>query len=268
MKVNENLTMAERMKAAIVAKIVRAGLVAERDASRIRLSDVPYFIDWATGFGGIWLVGETTAGEEFFYTPGQWNALDDATRAARLSRAAGMLFRAHGQEFVIALQDCLDTYAWCPQPDEGDTPVRVEITNKSGLLGAAIDFDGPGNTTALLATESPAAAAAVGYKATGIYGASLADWYLPSFGQWLSIFAYRNRVNAALKSFFGVNNYITQATFWTSTPADNIRAWIFSNPGTASCVTGSNNALRTTSNKVRACSQYKCTKRFMIYGKD
>lgn len=267
MKVNENLTMAERMKAAIVAKIVQAGLVAEGDASRIRLSDVPYFIDWATGFGGIWLVGETVAGEEFFYSPEQWAALDDATRAARLSRAAGMLFRAQGQEFVIALQDCPETYTWCPEPED-DTPVQVEITNKGGSMSAAIDFDGPGNTAALLATDSPAAIAAVNYKTTGIHGAALADWYLPAFGQWSLVFAYRNRVNAALKSFFGVNTYIAQATFWSSTAQDNIRAWPLSNPGTTSYLHSPSGSLRTTLNKVRSCSQYKCTKRFMIYGKD
>lgn len=266
MKVNENLTMAERMKAAIVAKIVRAGLVAERDASRIRLSDVPYFIDWATGFGGIWLVGETTAGEEFFYTPEQWNALDDATRGERLSRAVGMLFRAQRKEFVFALQDCPGTYAWCLTSEDGTTP-QVEITPRGGSQGAVIDFNGQENTTALLSVASPAAKAAVDYKATGIHGAAAADWYLPAFGHWALIFAYRNKVNAALKTFFGTNNYIAQATYWSSTPSDSIRAWTLPNPGTASCITNPNNPLRTTSNKVRACSQYKCTKRYLIHGK-
>ncbi len=268
MKVNENLTLAERMKAAIVAKIVRAGLVPEGEAQRITLADVPYFMDWATGFGGIWLVGETEAGEEFFYTPDQWNTLDDATREARLKRAAGMLFRAKGQEFTIALQDCPDSYMWCPEIPEDAEQIVVDIINRGGSQWAAIDFDGQKNTDALLAVDSPAAIAAVKYKETGIHGAALADWYLPAFGHWTLIFAYRNKVNAALKAFFGTNNYLTQATFWSSTPADTIRAWTLPNPSTTAYETSGSNFLRTAQYKVRACSQYKCNKRFMIYGKD
>lgn len=268
MKVNENLTLAERMKAAIVAKIVRAGLVPEGDAHRITLADVPYFMDWAAGFGGIWLVGETEAGEEFFYTTEQWNALDDATREARLKRAAGMLFRAKGREFIIALQDCPDSYAWVPEVPEDAEQIVVDITIRGGVQWAAIDFDGQKNTDALLAVESPAATAAVKYKETGIHGAALADWYLPAYGHWALIFAYRNKVNAALKAFFGTNNYLTQASFWSSTPATTHHAWILPNPSTTAYGTGGSNPLRTTPYKVRACSQYKCNKRFMIYGKD
>lgn len=268
MKVNENLTLAERMKAAIVAKIVRAGLVQEGEAQRITLSDVPYFMEWATGFGGIWLVGETEAGEEFFYTIDAWNALEDATREARLKRAAGILFRARGQEFTIAMQDCLDTYAWCPEVPEDADQIVVNIPIRNGTQFAATDFNGLSNTAALLAVESPAAIAAVKYKETGIHGAELADWYLPGYGHWSLIFAYRNKINVALKAFFGVNNYLTQASFWTSTPADSLRAWVLPNPSTTAYTTGGSNPYRTAQYKVRACSQYKCNKRFMIYGKD
>lgn len=268
MKVNENLTLAERMKAAVIAKIVRTGLVPEGEAHRITLADVPYFMEWATGFGGIWLVGETEAGEEFFYTPDQWNALDATTREARLKRAAGMLFRAKGQEFTIALQDCPDSYAWCPEVPEDAEQIVVDITIRNGSQWAAIDFNGQENTDALLSVDSPAAIAAVKYKETGIHGAALADWYLPAYGHWALIFTYRNRVNAALKAFFGTNYYLTQATFWSSTPSDSIRAWTLPNPSSATYGTSSSNPLRTAQYKVRACSQYKCNKRFMIYGKD
>lgn len=268
MKVIENLTLAERMKAAIVAKIVRAGLVPEGEAHRITLADVPYFMEWATGFGGIWLVGKTEAGEEFFYTTEQWNALDDATREARLKRAAGMLFRARGQEFTIALQDCPDSYAWSPEVPEDAERIVVNIPNRSGVGSATIDFNGQKNTDALLAVESPAATAAVKYKETGIHGAGLADWYLPAYGHWALIFAYRNKVNAALKAFFGTNNYLTQATFWSSTPYDNERAGALSNPSATLYGAHYSNPLRTMQYKVRAVSQYKCTKRYMIYGKD
>lgn len=262
MKVNENLTLAERMKAAVVAKIVRAGLVQEGDAGRITLADVPYFLEWATGFGGIWLAGETEAGEEFFYTPDQWNALDDATRETRLKRAAGMLFRARGQEFTIALQDCPETYAWCAED------IRPDISLKSGIYAAVIDNNGVGNTAALLAIDSPAAIAAVGYKEIGIHAAALADWYLPAHGQWWLIFSWRNRINAALKTFFGTNNYLTQAIFWSSTPYTNEHAWVLSNPSTTSFGAGGDTKIHTEQCKVRACSNYKCTKRFMIYGKN
>lgn len=262
MKVNENLTLAERMKAAIVAKIVRAGLVPEREAQCITLADVPYYMDWATGFGGIWLVGETEAGEEFFFTPDQWNGLEDNTREQLCRHTVGMLFRARGREFVIALQDCPDTYAWSP---EG---AKVDLTNRSSTFGAVLDFDGPGNTDKLLAVESAAAGAAVNYKNTGIHGAMLADWYLPACGQWWLIFAYRNKINAALKAFFGMNNNLAQASFWSSTPFDNSRACMLPNPAVSSFTTNVSNPYRTEQCKVRACSQYKCTKRYMIYGKD
>lgn len=262
MKVNENLTLAERMKAAAVAKIVRAGLVPEGDATRIHLSDVPYFLDWANGFGGIWLVGETDTGEEFFYTPDTWNALDNATREARLKRAAGMLFRAKGQEFVIALQDCPNTYTWC---EEG---IKIDIPIRSGAMFAAIDFNGAENTTVLVAAESSAAIAAENYKQTGIHGAALADWYLPAYGHWVLIFSYRNKINTALKAFFGTNNYLMQAAFWSSTPQSTTGAWDLSNPSSTSYIAGADIKPWTEQLKVRACSQYKCTKRFMIYGKD
>lgn len=261
MKVNENLTLAERMKAAIVAKIVRTGLVQESDAYRITLSDIPYFMDWATGFGGIWLVGETTAGEEFFYTSEQWNSLDNVTRETLLNQAVGMLFRAKGQEFVIALQDCPDMYAWC------DEEVSVEIAACAGSQLAAIDFSSD-NTDALTAVGSPAALAAVNYKNTGIYNAAAADWYLPAYGHWSLIIAYRNKINSALKAFFGTNNYLTQAIFWSSTPSSATGAWALSNPSTTAYTTGTDNKPRTDTYKVRACSNYKCTKKFMIYGKN
>lgn len=269
MKINENLTMAERMKAAVVAKIIQRGLVQQNDASKIKLSDIPYFVEWATGFGGVWLVGETEEGQEFFYTPDQWDTLDDGVREIHLKRAAGILLRAKGKEFVIALQDCPDMYAWCP-PIEGeeDTPVQVDITNRSGSMWAAIDFEGPNNTSILVAAESPAAIAAVNYKTTGIHGAALADWYLPTYGEWLLIFTYRNKINSALKSFFGTNNYIAQAAFWTSTPSGSTTAWGLSNPSTTSYTTSATNYPRTNQMKVRSCSQYKCTKKFMIYGKN
>lgn len=262
MKVNENLTLAERMKAAAVTKIIRAGLVQEGDAGRIRLSDIPYFIDWATGFGGLWLVGETATGEEFFYTPDKWDALPDTQRESLLKQATGMLVRAKGHEFTLALQDCPDTYEWCQED------AFVDIANRSGLNSALTDFDGQKNTKALIAAGSPAAIAAENYKNTGIHNASAADWYLPAYGEEYLIFAYRNKINAALKTFFGTNNYLTQAVFWTSTPNTNAAAWILSNPSTSSYVSSGTYDSRSATNKVRACSQYKCTKRFMIYGKD
>lgn len=268
MKINENLTLAERAKAAIVAKIVKGGFIREDESSRIRLSDVPYYLKWATGYGGIWLVGETEQGEEFFYTPAAWDGLTDEQRDILRPRAAGMLFRAFGHEFVIALQDCPDSHAWCPELDESGVPAQVEISNKSGINMANIDFDGAGNTEEMLKVECPAAIAAVNLKDEGIHGAGLADWYLPAYGQWSLIFMYRNKINAAIKTFLGAVSYLSQAVYWTSTPSGTTSAWVLSNPSLTSYTTGGDTRTRTEKCKVRACSQYKCTKRYMTYGED
>ena len=76
---------------------------------------------------------------------------------------------------------------------------------------------------------APAAEAAVAYKAFTLDGDGLEDdteWFLPSSGQMMIMYRYRDQINEMLHAFWSSDSMLlTDKYYWTSTYYDTTNAW-------------------------------------------
>jgi len=173
---------------------------------------------------------------KWYFTREEWNSLTPANKLKFIRR--GLCIRAHSQSFVIAAQECYaadlsSNFYW------GGLGKTIDGLSAKMLGKMYTCFTGKEDTRlildALKGTNSngvegaPAAEAAVAYKAFTLDGDGLEDdteWFLPSSGQMMIMYRYRDQINEMLRAFWSSDSMLlTDKYYWTSTYYDTTNAW-------------------------------------------
>lgn len=144
-----------------------------------------------------------------FYTTSEWSANGFAN-----DQANGVAVFAPNSKFVIA-KTSLGKMAW-----SSDTSNAVEgVMLTSDSTTAKTDYAGAANT-ALIAVDDTSGAALACANFTFPNGAK---GHLPALGEWVSAYAYKSDINAAMALIGGTA--IPEAGHWSSSQYSAARAW-------------------------------------------
>ena len=117
----------------------------------------------------------------------------------------------------------------------------IDGLNQKGLGAMYGCFTGEEDTDLIIATlkdqnnsgviGAPAAEAAKAYKAFTLESDGIEDesnWFLPSSGQMLLMYRYRDKINEMMRTFWSSDSMLmTDKYYWSSTIWDNNSAWTF-----------------------------------------
>ena len=202
-----------------------------------RASEFPNRIKWATGLLDMrGACNRISDNSKWYFTREEWNSLTPANKLKFIRR--GLCIRAHSQSFVIAAQECYaadlsSSFYW------GGLGKTIDGLSAKMLGKMYTCFTGKEDTRlildALKGTNSngvegaPAAEAAVAYKAFTLDGDGMEDdteWFLPSSGQMMIMYRYRDQINEMLRAFWSSDSMLlTDKYYWTSTYYDTTNAW-------------------------------------------
>ncbi|MFT0348778.1 Vir protein [Bacteroides thetaiotaomicron] len=202
-----------------------------------RASEFPNRIKWAAGLLDMRVAcNRISDNSKWYFTREEWNSLTPANKLKFIRR--GLCIRAHSQSFVIAAQECYagdlsSSFYW------GGLGKTIDGLSAKMLGKMYTCFTGKEDThlilDALKGTNSngvegaPAVEAAVAYKAFTLDGDGLEDdteWFLPSSGQMMIMYRYRDQINEMLRAFWSSDSMLlTDKYYWTSTYYDTTNAW-------------------------------------------
>ena len=146
--------------------------------------------------------------------------------AAGLFIKRGLRIRAHGHSFVISAQECYNadmttTFYW------GGQGKAIDGLNQKGLGAMYGCFTGEEDTDLIIATLKD-------QNNSGVIGAPAAEaarasnWFLPSSGQMLLMYRYRDKINEMMRTFWSSDSMLmTDKYYWSSTIWDTNSAWAF-----------------------------------------
>lgn len=201
-----------------------------------RASEFGMRIRWAGGLLDVRLAcNRISDNSKWYFTASEWDSLTAANKQLFIKR--GVYVRAHSQAFVIAAQDRYNgtsaLFNW-----GGKGKIIDGISGR--LVGDAYTcFTGEEDTgfiiAALKGTETggvvgaPAAEAARAYKAYTLEGDGIEDdsnWYLPSLGQLLLVYRYRDKIDELFRKYWSNDSVLsTDKSYWSSTIYDINSAW-------------------------------------------
>lgn len=202
-----------------------------------RASEFAQRIKWAAGLLDLCLAcNRIEDNSKAYFTAAEWDSLTAANKQKFIKR--GLRIRAHGQSFVIAAQECYSdalttVFYW------GGQGKAIDGLNQKGLGAMYNCRTGEEDTELIISTLSgvdvsgvtgaPAAEAARAYKAYTLESDGLNDdsnWFLPSTGQLLLFYRYRDKINEMMRNFWSSDSMLlTDKYYWSSTIWDINSAW-------------------------------------------
>ena len=204
-----------------------------------RASEFPNRIRWASGLLDLRVAcNRISDNSKMYFTREEWNALTPANKLKYIRR--GLLVRAHGHSFVIAAQECYNAdlttvFYW------GGQGKAIDGLNQKGLGAMYGCFTGEEDTDLIITglkdqnnsgvIGAPAAEAARAYRAYTLESDGIEDesnWFLPSSGQMLLMYRYRDKINEMMRTFWSSDSMLmTDKYYWSSTIWDTNSAWAF-----------------------------------------
>lgn len=153
----------------------------------------------------------------------RYSKVEDWPSRAASKYAIGVLVVSGNQSFIVAPTEASSALKWASATGT-DIPNLTNITSKAA---AADDFNGKANTAAIIAGSTSAAVTNTNAYAAGFcntysrvdsknHGIPAGSWFLPSFGQLLLMYAFKNQIKYALSLIAG-SSALQEAYYWSST---------------------------------------------------
>nr|DAT20865.1 MAG TPA: Protein of unknown function (DUF1566) [Caudoviricetes sp.] len=204
-----------------------------------RASEFPNRIKWAAGLLDLCLAcNRILDNSKWYFTSAEWASLSVANKLKFIKR--GLRIRANGRSFVIAAQECYNSdfttsFYW------GGTGVTFDGLTQKGLGTMYNCFTGEEDSDLIITAlkdknvggviGAPAAEAARAYRAYTLESDGIEDdscWYLPSSGQMLLMYRYRDQINEMMRTFWSSDSILmTDKYYWSSTIWDTNSSWTF-----------------------------------------
>ena len=233
----QSATLLRLNKQAQVAALNAVGFSDITENSRA--SEFGQRIKWAAGLLDLHLAcNRISDNSKAYFTAAEWNSLTLANKQLYIKR--GLRIRAHGHSFVIAAQECYNadmttTFYW------GGQGKAIDGLNQKGLGAMCGCFTGEEDTDLIITglkdqnnsgvIGAPAAEAARAYRAYTLESDGIEDesnWFLPSSGQMLLMYRYRDKINEMMRTFWSSDSMLmTDKYYWSSTIWDTNSAWAF-----------------------------------------
>lgn len=161
----------------------------------------------------------------------RYSKVEDWASRAAANYAIGVLVVSGNQRFIIAPTEAASALKWASATGT-DIPNLTNITAKNT---AADDFNGKANTAAIIAGSTSSAVTNTDTYAAGFcnkysrldsknHGIPAGSWYLPSLGQLLIMYAYKNQIKYALSLIAG-SSALQETGYWSSTEYSASSAW-------------------------------------------
>lgn len=161
----------------------------------------------------------------------RYSKVEDWPSRAASKYAIGVLVVSGNQRFIVAPTEASSVLKWASATGT-DIPNLTNITSK---VAAADDFNGKANTAAIIAGSTSAAVTNTNTYAAGFcnthsrvdsknHGIPAGSWFLPSFGQLLLMYAFKNQIKYALSLIAG-SSALQEAYYWSSTEYSASIAW-------------------------------------------
>lgn len=219
---------------ALVQSLNDLGIAADENTP---MSELIGLTKWSAGLRDLRLAClNKSTGAYSDYSLDEFNALSASGKAQLVK--LGLRIRAERLDFIISKDDI---YRSNGSPSITWASSYVDVRNLTnygaGSTGHLLDVDGEANTDAILAfgetanVTFEAAQQARAYKASTVADGGFDDptkWSLPAIGQLWLLYKYKKEINAALTSFFGTSQLITDYWYWSSTEYDASSAWYVS----------------------------------------
>ena len=180
-----------------------------------RASEFPNRIKWATGLLDMRVAcNRISDNSKWYFTREEWNSLTPANKLKFIRR--GLCIRAHSQSFVIAAQECYaadlsSSFYW------GGLGKTIDGLSAKMLGKMYTCFTGKEDTRLILD-------ALKGTNSNGVEDDT--EWFLPSSGQMMIMYRYRDQINEMLRAFWSSDSMLlTDKYYWTSTYYDTTNAW-------------------------------------------
>lgn len=162
----------------------------------------------------------------------RYSKIEDWPSRAAANYAIGVLVVSGNQRFIVAPTEAASPLKWASATSV-DIPNLTNITAKDA---AASDFAGKANTAAIIAGSTSAAVTNTDQYAAGFcnkysrldsksHGIPAGSWYLPTLGQLLIMYAYKNQIKHALSLIAGSSAPV-DANYWSSTEYSAGNAWL------------------------------------------
>ncbi len=136
----------------------------------------------------------------------------------RIKWAAGLL------DLNLACNRISDNSKWYFTREEWDS---LTVTNKQLFIKRGLRIRAHGHSFVI----SAAAEAARAYRAYTLESDGIEDesnWFLPSSGQMLLMYRYRDKINEMMRTFWSSDSMLmTDKYYWSSTIWDTNSAWAF-----------------------------------------
>lgn len=204
-----------------------------------RASEFAQRIKWAAGLLDLCLAcNRISDNSKWYFTSAEWASLSVANKQKFIKR--GLRIRAHGHSFVIAAQECYNSdfstlFYW------GGHGFTFDGLTQKGLGAMYNCFTGEEDSDLIIAAlkdknvggviGAPAAEAARAYRAYTFESDGIEDdssWYLPSSGQMLLMYRYRDKINEMMRIFWSSDSMLmTDKYYWSSTIWDTNSSWTF-----------------------------------------
>lgn len=233
----QSATLLRLNKQAQVKALQEVGFTDVNEFSRA--SEFALRIKWAAGLLDLCLAcNRISDNSKAYFTSAEWNSLTLANKQLFIKR--GLRIRAHGHSFVIAAQECYNAdlttvFYW------GGQGKIIDGLNQKGLGAMYGCFTGEEDTDLIITAlkdqnnsgvlGAPAAESARAYRAytqesDGIEDTS--NWFLPSAGQMLLLYRYRDKINEMMRTFWSSDSMLmTDKYYWSSTIWDINGVWTF-----------------------------------------
>lgn len=161
----------------------------------------------------------------------RYSKVEDWPSRAASKYAIGVLLVSGNQKLIIAPTEAPTALKWASATGT-DIPNLTNITSKAA---AADDFNGKANTAAIIAGSTSAAVTNTNTYAAGFcntysrvdsknHGIPAGSWFLPSFGQLLLMYVFKNQIKYALSLIAG-STTLQEAYYWSSTEISANGAW-------------------------------------------
>lgn len=216
---------------ALVQSLNDLGIAADENTP---MSELVGLMKWSAGLRDLRLAClSKSTGAYSDYSLDEFNALSASGKAQLVK--LGLRIRAERLDFIISKDNIYRSNGNTYMPWASSYVDVRNLTNYgAGSTGHLLDVDGEANTDAILAfgetanVTFEAAQQARAYKASTVADGGYDDptkWSLPAIGQLWLLYKYKKEINAALTSFFGTSQLISDDWYWSSTEYDASYAW-------------------------------------------
>ena len=231
MNKEQSVTLLRQNKRKQVEALNSLGFAGVNAATRASL--FADYIKWSGGLLDLRVaIVRIADGAKFYLTIDEWESLSNENRAKFVKQ--GVRIRAMQEDFMVAAS-ALGDFAWgsnknvttmADYSETGGTSVYNEALNARVLTERMRDYYG--TATANSVTGSPAAKAALEYKAFTEATDGVdddAEWCLPLPKHGLILYRYINEINDVLRRAWSSDNILTTSTLWCCLECSANNAW-------------------------------------------